>query len=102
MKGSEQHEWNVDVLQSTLRRSATRMSIAIAVAVPAAIFGVIALTRPGTGPIWGLAALILAVLCASIALRLKAKRDYCQGQLDRIARGESEESADSSATSGAS
>ena len=83
-----QHEWNVDVLESTLKRSNTRLTIATVVAIPAAIIGVTGLVRGGSWAVWGLAGLLVGAVALSFVLRLKTKRDYCAAQLDKIKRGE--------------
>jgi hypothetical protein len=82
------HEWDVDVLERTLKTSTARFAIATVVAVPALIAGIVGIASGGSGPIWGLAALLLGAVASSFALRSKTKRDYCRRQLERITRGE--------------
>ena len=79
-----QHEWDVDVLERTLRTASTRYTVAVVLAVPATVLGVVGLVMGGTGPIWGLASLTFAAVALSFALRQKTKRDYCRGQLEQI------------------
>jgi hypothetical protein len=89
----DMHEWDADVLERTLKRATTRLGITVAVAVPAAIVGVVGLVMGGSGPIWGLAGLFVAAISLSFALRQKTKRDYCLGQLEEIERREKDRSA---------
>lgn len=88
-----QHEWDVDVLERTLRTASTRLSFSVALAVPAALLGVVGLVAGGAGPIWGLALLVVAAVALSFALRQKTKRDYCRSQLEQIRRRDANASA---------
>ena len=83
------HVWDVAVLESTLKTSTQRLTVYVLIAVPAAIVGAVGLAQPRSGPIWGLGCLILSAIALSLALRQKAKRDYCRSQLEKIAMGES-------------
>ena len=80
------HEWDMHVLERTLRSASTRLALLVALAVPAAILGVAGLVKGGSGPIWGLALMMVAAIALAFALRQKTKRDYCRSQLDRIER----------------
>lgn len=83
------HEWDPDVLERALKVSTTRFPVLVAVSVVLALAGVVGLATPGTSQVLGLAALMVAAIALSFAIRHKAKRDYCAGQLREIERRKS-------------